>query len=154
MALCPRPGNWCRALLGAALVLVALAALPSIAAAQQDTLIPQSLVAPPSQVKPPPGFAISARQARAIAERVPSVRDERAAHPDLRPSVGIPGEASEATFEVEFSTPGMESQYGSEIRVDVLINGVTGEVTKVWTGSQAATPLDRKSTRLNSSHQI
>jgi hypothetical protein len=143
MPLRPRPGSWCRALLCAAVVLAALAALPPIAAAQQDALIPQSLVAPPSEVKPPPGFAISARQARAIAERLPAVRDERAAHPNLRPSVGIPGEASEATFEVEFFTPGVQSQYGSDIRVDVLVSGVTGKVTEVWTGPQAATPLAR-----------
>ena len=142
MPLRPRPGNWCRAILGAALVFIVLAALPAIATAQQDALIPQSL-APAFQDKPPPGYAISARQARAIAERVPAVRRERAEHPGLKPVVGIPAEAGDLSFEVEFATPGVRSQYGSDIRVDVLVSGVTGEVTEVWTGPQAATPLAR-----------
>jgi hypothetical protein len=142
MPLRPRPGTWCRAILGAALVSIVLAALPAIATAQQDALIPQSL-APAFQDKPPPGYAISARQARAIAERVPAVRRERAEHPGLKPVVGIPAEAGDLSFEVEFATPGVRSQYGSDIRVDVVVSGVTGEVTEVWTGPQAATPLAR-----------
>src|SRR5215212_3603690 len=142
MPLRPRPGSWCRALLGAALVSIVLAAVPAIATAQQDALIPQSLT-PAFQDKPPPGYAISARQARAIAERVPAVRQERAKQPELKAVVGIPAEAGDLSFEVEFATPGVKSQYGSEIRVDVVVSGITGEVTAVWTGPQAATPLAR-----------
>jgi hypothetical protein len=123
-------------------VCVVLAAVPAIATAQQDALIPQSL-APAFQDKPPPGYEISPRQARAIAERVPAVRQERAKHPELKPTVGIPAEAGDLSYEVEFATRGVRSQYGSDIRVDVLVNGVTGEVTAAWTGPQAATPLAR-----------
>ena len=42
-----------------------------------------------------------------------------------------------------FATPARESQYGSDIRVDVIVSGLTGDVLEVWTGPQAATPLAR-----------
>ena len=137
-----RPGNWWRALVVAAIVCAAIAALPATAGAQQDALVPESF-APPSLVEPPPGFAISARQAEAIAGRVPEVTQARTDHPGLKPAVAIPADAAEPSFEVMFVTPGVQSQYGSNIRVDVIVSGVTGVVTEVWTGPQAATPLAR-----------
>jgi hypothetical protein len=42
-----------------------------------------------------------------------------------------------------FATPGQRSQYGSDIRVDVIVSGLTGEVLDVWTGPQAGTLLAR-----------
>jgi hypothetical protein len=142
MALVSRPSARRRSLIGAGLVIVALVAVPAPALAQQDALVPES-VAPPSQTEPPPGFGISARQARASAERVPEVREARAEHPGLRPLVAIDASAGEPSFDVMFVTPGSQSQYGSDIRVDVIVSGLTGEVLHAWTGPQAATPLAR-----------
>ena len=142
MAPVSRPSARRRSLIGACLVIVALVALPAPALAQQDALVPES-VAPPSQTEPPPGFGISARQAQASAEAVGAVREARAEHPGLTPLVAIDTSADEPRFEVMFATPGSESQYGSDIRVDVIVNGLTGEVLRAWTGPQAATPLAR-----------
>jgi hypothetical protein len=127
----------------AALALALLTALPCAAHAQGDSLVPQS-VAPPSQTEPPPGFGISARQARAIAAREPAVQRARAQHPDLAVTASIPTVGGDpSTFEVLFYTPGKQSQYGSDIRVEVVVSGLTGDVVAVWTGPQAATPLAR-----------
>ena len=142
MAPVSRPSARRRSLIGACLVLVALVAAPAAAHAQQDSLVPES-VAPPSQTEPPPGFGISARQAQAAAVRLPEVREAAAEHPGLRPLVAIDTSADEPRFEVMLVTPGSESQYGSDIRVDVIVDGGTGEVVHAWTGPQAATPLAR-----------
>jgi Glycosyltransferase family 87 len=131
-----------RSLIGAALTLLALVAAPAQAHAQQDALVPES-VAPPSRTEPPPGFGISAREAETVAEEVTAVRDERAEHPGLKPVVAIPTTADEPSFEVMFATPGRRSQYGSDIRVDVIVSGLTGDVLDVWTGPEAGTPLAR-----------
>src|SRR5262245_977305 len=142
MAPVSRPSAWRRSLIGACLVIVALAATPAAASAQQDALVPES-VAPPTQTEPPPGFGISARQAKVSATRVPEVRDARAEHPTLTPVVAIDTSANEPRFDVMFLTPGRRSRYGSEIRVDVIVSGLTGEVLHAWAGPQAATPLAR-----------
>ena len=142
MAPVSRPSARRRSLIGACLVFVALVVTPASAHAQQDTLVPES-VAPPSQTEPPPGFGISARQAQAEAQRVPEVREARAEHPSLRPLAAIDSTSDQPRFEVMFVTPGSRSQYGSDIRVDVIVSGLTGEVLRAWTGPQAATPLAR-----------
>ena len=142
----PRPSRtsaWRRWPLVAALALALLAALPAAAHAQGDSLVPES-VAPPSQTAPPPGFGISARQARSIAAQEPAVQRARAEHPELAATVSIPTFGGDpGTFEVLFYTPGEESQYGSDIRVEVVVSGLTGDIFEVWTGPQAAAPLAR-----------
>ena len=142
MAPVSRPSARRRSFIGACLVIVALVATPAAAHAQQDALVPES-VAPPSQTEPPPGFGVSARQAQAGALRVREVREASADHPGLKPLVAIDTSADEPRFEVMFVTPGRESQYGSDIQVDVIVSGLTGEVLRAWTGPQAATPLAR-----------
>jgi Glycosyltransferase family 87 len=142
MPRCSRPSTWRRPLVGVVLAIVALLAPVGPAHAQRDALVPES-VAPPSQTNPPPGFAVSARQAEAAAERVAAVRKERAEHPSLKPTVAVPTTADDPSFEVMFATPGQRSQYGSDIRVDVIVSGLTGEVLDVWTGPQAGTLLAR-----------
>jgi hypothetical protein len=142
MPRCSRPSTWRRPLIGVVLVLVALLAPAAAAHAQQDALVPES-ISPPSQAKPPPGFGISALQAVAVARQVPEVRRERVEHPSLKPVAVIDTMANEPTFDVMFVTPGEESQYGSDLRVDVSVSGLTGDVLGVWTGPQAATPLAR-----------
>ena len=126
-----------------ALALALLMLLPGAAQAQQDSLVPES-APPPSQTTPPPGFGISARQARAIAAREPAVQRARVQHPNLAVTASIPTFGGDPnTFEVLFYTPGEQSQYGSDIRVEVVVSGLTGEVLAVWTGPQAAAPLAR-----------
>jgi hypothetical protein len=139
----PRTSARRRLPLVAALALALLTALPCAAHAQGDSLVPES-VAPPSQIEPPPGFGISARQARAIAAREPAVQRARAQHPDLAVTASIPTVGGDpSTFEVLFYTPGKQSQYGSDIRVEVVVSGLTGDVVAVWTGPHAGTPLAR-----------
>ena len=142
MPRCSRPSTWRRPLVGVVLAIVALLAPAVPAFAQQDSLVPES-VAPPSETKPPPGFALSARQAKAVAGNVAAVRKERAKHPSLKATVAIPATADQPSFEVMFATPGQRSQYGSDIRVDVIVSGLTGDVLEVWTGPQAGTLLAR-----------
>jgi hypothetical protein len=142
MPRCSRPSAWRRPLVATVAVLMALLASTAPAHAQQDALVPET-VAPPSQTEPPPGFGISARQAQENAERLDAVRNQRAEHPSLRPVVVIDAMANAPSFEVMFVTPGEQSQYGSNIRVDVIVSGLTGDVLEVWTGPQAATTLAR-----------
>ncbi|HZN88255.1 MAG TPA: glycosyltransferase family 87 protein [Thermoleophilaceae bacterium] len=124
-------------LLGAML----LAAAP--AHAQQDALVPQSVV-PPSPTEPPPGFGVAPNEARAIADRTQAVRDARREHPGLRATVAVPTAGGDpSTYQVGYFTPLERSQYGSDLRVEVVVSGLTGDVLEVWTGPQAATPLAR-----------
>jgi hypothetical protein len=124
-----------------ALLVLMLSAAP--ARAQQDALVPQSVV-PPSPTEPPPGFAIAPNEARAAAEGVDAVRAARREHPGLRATVAVPTAGGDAgTYQVGYFTPLERSQYGSDIRVEVVVSGLTGEVLEVWTGPQAATPLAR-----------
>jgi hypothetical protein len=137
------PTRWSRWPLAAALVLAALAAGPADAHAQQDPLVPQS-VAPASETQPPPGFRLSAAQARTIADALPAVQDAKAEHRGLERNVSIPTFGGDpSTFEIVYFTPGEESQYGTEARVEVVVSGITGQVVDVWSGPQAGTPLAR-----------
>ena len=113
------------------------------ARAQQDALVPQSVV-PPSPTEPPPGFAVAPNEARAAAERVEAVQAARREHSGLRSTVAVPTAGGDPrTYQVGYFTPLERSQYGSDIRVEVVVSGVSGEVLEVWTGPQAATPLAR-----------
>jgi hypothetical protein len=140
----PRFLTRCRSwLIAAALVLGMLAAGPGEARAQQDPLMPQS-EEPASQTQPPPGFRISADQARTITEAIPAVRDAKAEHRRLESLVSIPTFGGDpTTFEVAYFTPDEDSQYGTSIRVEVVVSGLTGQVLRVWTGPQAGNPLAR-----------
>jgi hypothetical protein len=127
----------------AALVVTVLAAGPDAARAQQDPLVPQS-VAPASETQPPPGFRVSANQARNIADTVAAVNDAKAEHRRLTGNVSIPTFGGDpSTFEVVYFTPGEESQYGTEVRVEVVVSGLSGQVLAVWTGPQAGNTLAR-----------
>ena len=77
--------------------------------------------------------------------RCPAVQKARAEHPELEghrrrsPPSGERAQRSRCCS----TTPGEESQYGSDIRVEVVVSGLTGDVFEVWTGPQAGTPLAR-----------
>jgi hypothetical protein len=120
----------------AAAALAAILALAPAAFAQQDALVPQT-VFPERPNVPPPGFEISRNQAVRIAEADPRVREERAEHPRMRETVVIPLYRDEGP---EFNVYYWESE---EVLVDVYVDGVTGEVSEVWTGPRAGTLLAR-----------
>jgi Glycosyltransferase family 87 len=124
--------------LGLLLALVALGAAPTSASAQADSVVAQT-VAPASMTEPPPGFRISAREARRISDAHPEVRSERAEHPSLERVVEIPlYRGPVRQFEVTYVDRGTE-----EIVADVFVDGVSGEVLEAWTGPQASTFLAR-----------
>jgi hypothetical protein len=111
------------------------AALPEPALGH-ESVVPQS-VAPASFDRPPPGFRLSAREARRIADGVEAVRRERREHPRMRASVLIPLYLGDARrFEVSYFD-------GSETVADVHVSGLTGQVLEAWTGPQADTLLAR-----------
>lgn len=120
----------------AAAALAAILALAPAALAQQDALVPQT-VFPERPNVPPPGFEISRNQAVRIADADPRVREERAEHPRMRETVVIPLYRDEGP---EFNVYYWESE---EVLVDVYVDGVTGEVSEVWTGPRAGTLLAR-----------
>jgi hypothetical protein len=120
----------------AAAALAAILALAPAAFAQQDALVPQT-VFPERPNVPPPGFEISRNQAVRIADADPRVREERAEHPRMRETVVIPLYRDEGP---EFNVYYWESE---EVLVDVYVDGVTGEVSEVWTGPRAGTLLAR-----------
>jgi hypothetical protein len=125
------------ALLAALAATLALGAtMPAGAAAQGDSLVPLS--APPlNPGMPGPGFRLSAKAARRIADRLPRIQAERAEHPGMRARVDIPLYLGNVRrYEVLYYD-------GEEVLGDVFVSGVTGRVLEVWTGPQAATPLAR-----------
>jgi Glycosyltransferase family 87 len=118
------------------LALVALA--PASAGAQSDPLVPAS-VTPPSETTPPPGFKVSLREARRIADRQPEVRNERAKDPHLERQGDIPlNLGGPRRYEFLYYHP-------DDLRIvaDVEVSGLTGRVLKVWTGPQAGMLLAR-----------
>jgi hypothetical protein len=115
---------------------LALAGPAAAQAAQGDSLLPQSLT-PPSQTEPPPGFALSPREASEIASAVPEVARQGDEHPRLRSSVLIPTYVGDGDrYEVSFRA-------GDDSRVEVHVDGRTGAVLEVWTGPQIEFPLAR-----------
>src|SRR5215210_8875143 len=78
-----------RILLGLVCALALGTLVPASAGAQADPLIPTS-VSPSSETEPPPGFEISLREARRIADRLPEVRRERQKDHSIRNESGIP----------------------------------------------------------------
>src|SRR5829696_2206226 len=83
----------------------------------------------------------SARSRRA---REPAVQRARAEYPNLKGRASVPtSEGDPTTFEVVFYTPGEQSQYGSDIRVEIVVSGLSGDVLAVWSGPQAAATLAR-----------
>jgi hypothetical protein len=75
---------------------------------------------------------------------VPAVQAAKAEHRRLKGNVSIPTFGGDSnTFEVIYFTPGEESQYGTEVRVEVVVSGLSGQVLAVWTGPQASNTLAR-----------
>jgi hypothetical protein len=107
---------------GAALAPPAQAALP--------------VVVPESPNARPAGFGITPREARAVAERQPGVREARREHPSLRAKVIIPRYFGDDRYEVVYRA-------GDRVIVDVHVDGRSGRLLELWTGPQADTLLAR-----------
>ena len=97
--------------------------LPSVALADGGGL---PITVPASQAEHPPGFATSARDAIAAADRTQAVRDARRAHPGLEATAYI---WALKRWEVDY-------QDAKGIVVDVDVSS-SGRVLAVWTGPQA-----------------
>jgi hypothetical protein len=132
-----------RTWLGLALAGVAsvVAMAPAGASAQDDPATqppfggrqPPPLVGPDSLDEPPPGFAISARQAIAAADATGVVRAELAETRDARPRALIRGDR----WQVDYRDPD-----GDRV-AEVIVDGATGAVDEAWRDYQVETELAR-----------
>ena len=94
------------------------------------------VVVPDSLDARPAGFAITPREARAVAETQPAVRDARREHASLRSKVVVPQYFGDTRYEVAYRVAG-------RVVVDVHVHGRSGRLLEVWTGPQADTLLAR-----------
>jgi hypothetical protein len=128
-----------RAALAAGLVGLAAAAVPASAAenpAAQPPFggeRPPPLAEPESLDAPPPGLAISAREAidRAAANEV--LREELAESPGARPEALIRGERWQLSY---FDADGRKV-------AELIVDGTTGEIDEAWRDYQVETDLAR-----------
>ncbi len=126
--------------LALATALVGLAVLAPTALAQDDPVdespfggqLPPPLERPSSQTTPPPGFAISARDAIRAAGAADVIRAELAESPGARPRALIRGDR----WQVEYTDGGTEVAFA-------VVDGTTGAVDEAWRDFQVASPLAR-----------
>ncbi len=129
-----------RTLALAAAIAGLLAAAPG-AAAEEDPArqspfggeLPPPLERPESRTVPPPGFAVGAREAVAIASRQEVVREELAETPGATPTALIRGDR----WQVNYAT-----EHGTTVAL-AIIDGSTGAVDEAWRDYQVETPLAR-----------
>ena len=127
------------ALLLALMVLAVGGAAPPPASAEPDALVPQSvLVDGPNEL--PPGFSVTAREARRAVDRVERVREAVSDHPRAKVYVQLPMYGS---YRGDYAVTYIDTSGEGEIVADVYVDGRSGEVTEVWTGPQAGTFLAR-----------
>lgn len=119
------------------LLLIAVGlALPTAAGAQQQSgnqgaaLVAPPISAPASPDARPPGFTTSAREATAIAERLPAVRKARREHPQLRVQALIWAGSYWTVTYYEDASDDAKAVVDAEI-------GPDGAVIRVWTGFKA-----------------
>jgi hypothetical protein len=117
-------------------VLAGLLAAPPLAVADSPWLAPRTLE-PPTPDTVPRGFDLSARDAGVIAERTPQVRRERARHPGLERTIGIPVYLGGRRYEVGYAVPG-----GNRV-LELHVDGRSGRVLEAWTGPQVDWVLAR-----------
>jgi hypothetical protein len=121
-----------------ALVVAFMLALALPASATAQGLSPES--APILSLdEPPPGYELSPREARRIADRHPDVQAERAEHGRLRAVLGLPLDMPEARA---FTVTYLDTD-DDELVADLVVSGENGEVIEAWTGPQAANLLAR-----------
>lgn len=91
------------------------------------------LQGPASKDRPPPGFALSAREAIAIADHTGEVRSER----ELDPLSTKAATRGDDRWEVRYRDP------DGDLQALVVIDDQSGEVVEAWTGNQVDTKLAR-----------
>ena len=94
---------------------------------------PPPLVEPDSVAKPPPGFALSAREAIDIARTSEVVREELAETPDARPQALIRGDRWQVNY---FDAEGRKV-------AELIVDGTRGEIDEAWRDYQVETDLAR-----------
>ena len=97
---------------------------------------PPPLVRPDSEEVPPPGFALSARDAIEVADRTDVVQDERADHATIRTAAFERADRSQVEY---FAGAGP----GREEVAFVIVDGSDGTVDEAWHDHQVETPLAR-----------
>jgi hypothetical protein len=110
---------------------------PSSAGALDGALPGSTLPAPsgPGYLPPKPeGFAVTAREAVAIAEGDPKVAEATAAHGRLAAVIQVKDDGG--AWQVGFR--GDDSELAQ-----VIVNGTTGAITESWTGYQVTWPMAR-----------
>ena len=114
-----------RSLAAAGLVVAFLAAAPTAQAAELER--------PEREDVAPPGFALSAQEATAIAARDEKVDEERGRHPSLRPTAYI---RSAGRWQVSWFADDDEL-------VQVHVDDRSGAILESWTGDQVAWRMAR-----------
>ncbi len=114
-----------RALAAAGVVLAALAGAPSAQAAELER--------PAREDVAPPGYTLTARQATAVAGRDAKVRNEREAHPALRPTAYL---RAPGRWQVSWFADGDEL-------VQVHVDDRTRAILESWSGDQVAWRMAR-----------
>ena len=130
--------RWAAVLMAAGSLLFAA---PAVAQSSASTAAdPNALSTPPTQDKPPPGHALSAVQAIAIAGRVPKISAEERANPGSHAEASLKGTNR---WQVSyFAKPSKDGVRGKEI-AQVLIDDRSGKVLEAWTGFQVAWSMAR-----------
>lgn len=101
---------------------------------------PNALRTPASQSRPPPGHRLSARQAIALARRVPKVRAVASRHPRSYPVAYLKGATR---WQVSlFDPPRRPGGQAREI-AQVLVDDPSARVKEAWTGFQVAWTMAR-----------
>jgi Glycosyltransferase family 87 len=98
--------------------------------------LPPKLVRPPTQNRPPAGFHLSGRQAVAIANRAPAVRDERTQSPGMRPRAFERG----SNWQVNYYVGGAAGR--TEV-AEAIVDDSSRAVLGAWHDLQLSNPLAR-----------
>ena len=97
---------------------------------------PPALERPSSEVVPPPGFRLSAAEAKRVASRADVVREELAESPDARAIALIRGDR----WQVDYVT----GDGADSVRVAfAILDATSGEVLEAWRDHQVSTELAR-----------
>jgi Glycosyltransferase family 87 len=122
-------------------VAAALAAAPAHAQTGGTTVRPEgALVEPESYDRAPPGRAMTAREALALAAARPEVREARAANPLAYARAYL---AEGGRWQVSWFLPPTRTEPRREEIAQVLIRDRDRRVLEVWTGVQVAWPMAR-----------
>jgi hypothetical protein len=97
---------------------------------------PPPLTRPGSEKTPPPGFALSTREAVAIAQRAEVVGEERRESADMEAEAFVRGDRWQVSYFV--GPPGDRQEVAQ-----VIVDGDSGEVLEAWRDHQVETRLAR-----------